>query len=298
MGNVLEISHLQKHFGEKNVLEDVNLSVPEHCVFGFIGRNGAGKTTVMRTVLGLLSPDGGDISVCGERVRCGNTPTNRFVGYLPDVPEFYGFMTAPEYLTFCGEITGMEKKSIKNRREELLELVGLSDEKHRIKGFSRGMKQRLGIAQALINRPHLLICDEPTSALDPAGRREVLDILRSAKEQTSVVFSTHILPDVEKICDQVALLEHGKVILSGSVEEIRKSRRSPAIELLPEGDPAFVRQLFPEAEMQDGKLIFSNGGSAELERIMDILLREHIPIRRLERREPDLEDLFMEVIGK
>lgn len=298
MSNVLEISHLQKHFGEKNVLEDVTLSVPEHCVFGFIGRNGAGKTTVMRTVLGLLSPDGGDIFVCGERVRCGNTPTNRFVGYLPDVPEFYGFMTAPEYLTFCGEITGMEKKSIKNRREELLELVGLSDEKHRIKGFSRGMKQRLGIAQALINRPHLLICDEPTSALDPAGRREVLDILLSAKEQTSVVFSTHILPDVEKICDQVALLEHGKVILSGSVDEIRKSRRSPAIELLPEGDPAFVRQLFPEAEMQDGKLIFSNGGTAELERIMDILLREHIPIRRLERREPDLEDLFLEVIGK
>ena len=163
MGNVLEITGLKKHFGSKQVLSGVTLSVPENCVFGFVGRNGAGKTTTMKSVIGLLKPDGGEISVCGERVTYGSTKTNRFIGYLPDVPEFYGYMTAKEYLLLCGRVAGMDSKEIRQRSEELLELVGLSGEKHRIKGYSRGMKQRLGIAQALINRPKLLICDEPTS---------------------------------------------------------------------------------------------------------------------------------------
>ena len=133
------------------------------------------------------------------------------------VPEFYPYMTAAEYLHFCGAITGMDSKEYKKRAEELLELVGLTQEKHRVKGFSRGMKQRLGIAQALLNRPRLLICDEPTSALDPVGRKEILDILASAGEQTTVLFSTHILSDVERICDQFAFLHEGKILHQGSM---------------------------------------------------------------------------------
>lgn len=144
--NVLEISGLEKRFGEKQVLRGVDLAVPEKKVYGFIGRNGAGKTTTMKVILGLLAADAGDISVCGEKAHYGNTKTNRFIGYLPDVPEFYGFMTPMEYLRFCGEISGLPAKEIGVRSEELLKLVGLGGEKHQIKGFSRGMKQRLGIA--------------------------------------------------------------------------------------------------------------------------------------------------------
>ena len=198
--DMLAIANLQKRFGDKSVLKGLDLSVPEHSVFGFIGKNGAGKTTTMKTILGLLKADGGEILVSGEKVVYGQTATNRHIGYLPDVPEFYPFMTAPEYLSFCGEITGMSRIEIKSRSNELLKLVGLGNEKHRIKGFSRGMKQRLGIAQALLNRPKLLICDEPTSALDPVGRKEILDILMAVREQTTVLFSTHILSDVERIC--------------------------------------------------------------------------------------------------
>lgn len=197
--DMLAITNLQKRFGDKSVLKGLDLSVPEHSVFGFIGKNGAGKTTTMKTILGLLKADGGEILVSGEKVVYGQTATNRHIGYLPDVPEFYPFMTAPEYLSFCGEITGMSRIEIKSRSNELLKLVGLGNEKHRIKGFSRGMKQRLGIAQALLNRPKLLICDEPTSALDPVGRKEILDILMAVREQTTVLFSTHILSDVERM---------------------------------------------------------------------------------------------------
>ena len=170
--DMLRITDLHKRFGDKEVLRGLNLTVPEHSIYGFIGKNGAGKTTTMKTILGLLKADSGEIFVGGEKVVYGQTSTNQYIGYLPDVPEFYPFMTAPEYLRFCGEITGMKKAECYARLKELLELVGLSDEKHRIKGFSRGMKQRLGIAQALLNSPKLLICDEPTSALDPeVGRR-------------------------------------------------------------------------------------------------------------------------------
>ena len=186
--DMLRISGLYKRFGDKDVLKGLDLSVPEHSIFGFIGKNGTGKTTTMKTVLGLIKADAGEITVNGEKVIYGHTSTNRFIGYLPDVPEFYSFMSAEEYLSFCAEITSMDPEESKARIKELLELVGLSGETHRIKGFSRGMKQRLGIAQALLKRPKLLICDEPTSALDPIGRKEILDILLSVREQTTVLF--------------------------------------------------------------------------------------------------------------
>ena len=300
MANVLEISDLCKRFGSKQALDGVTLSVPENCVFGFVGRNGAGKTTTMKSIIGLLKPDGGEIAVCGEKVSYGGAKTNRFIGYLPDVPEFYGFMTAREYLSLCGKIAGMKSSEIKTRTDELLGLVGLSGEKHRVKGYSRGMKQRLGIAQALINRPRLLICDEPTSALDPVGRKEILDILRNAGEQTSVFFSTHILTDVERICDRVAFLEGGKVALSGDIEEIRKKRSDTAVEVLPENpdDTALLAGQFPSGEARDGCFVLRNASRNDAEELMRFLLEKHISVVRMERKEPDLEDMFMEVIGK
>ena len=300
MSNVLEISGLCKRFGSKEVLRGVNLSVPDNCVFGFVGRNGAGKTTTMKAIIGLLKPNDGEIAVCGEKVSYGGAKTNRFIGYLPDVPEFYGYMTAAEYLSLCGRIAEMKPADIRQRSDELLELVGLSGEKHRIKGYSRGMKQRLGIAQALINRPKLLICDEPTSALDPVGRREILDILKDAGKQTSVFFSTHILSDVESICDRVAFLEGGRIALCGSMEEIRQKRSDTAVEVLPE-DPAHAALLaerFPAGELQEGRFLLKNASADDAEALMGFLLEQHISVLRFERKEPSLENMFLEVVGE
>lgn len=298
--SILEISHVSKRFGNKEVLKDITFSVPENCVFGFIGRNGAGKTTTMKSILGLLQIDGGEITVCDEKVRYGQTHTNQYIGYLPDVPEFYSYMTAKEYLKLCGEVTGMSSSKIKERSDELLELVGLANEKHRIKGYSRGMKQRLGIAQALIHKPKLLICDEPTSALDPVGRKEILDILSAAKEQTSVLFSTHILSDVEKICDRIALLEGGEILRSGTIEEAKHFHYEPTIELLLQNtdDIQKVLDAFSFAEHHEGMIIFKNASASQNEEILSFLATRRIPIIRFERHEPNLEDLFMEVIGK
>ncbi|MDO4305351.1 MAG: ABC transporter ATP-binding protein [Eubacteriales bacterium] len=278
---MLTLNHVKKHFGEKQVLRDVSFSVPEHTVFGFVGQNGAGKTTTMKMILGLLEPQGGEIKVGGETVRYGDARTNRLIGYLPDVPEFYSYMTPSEYLCFCGEITGMSGKETRSRAEELLKLVGLSDETRRIRGFSRGMKQRLGIAQALFHRPRLLICDEPTSALDPVGRKEILDILMSVKEETTVLFSTHILADVERICDKVAFLHKGEIVLEGSMEKIREVH----------GDTGY------EIEPEYGELIYCQNRT-QAEAVLGFMLEHQIPLRRFEKQEATLETLFMEVVGK
>ena len=298
--NVLDVKAVKKHFGSKTVLDGVSFSVPENCIFGFIGRNGAGKTTTMRAVLGLLKTDGGEIRVCGETVRYGRTPKSGSIGFLPDVPEFYGYMNAREYLMLCGEITGIDRRTLKTRCGELLEMVGLDRETHRIKGYSRGMKQRLGIAQALINRPKLLICDEPTSALDPVGRKEILDIISAAKEQTAVVFSTHILTDVERICSRVAFLEGGKTVYSGSIDEIHamKGDTALALTLTNPADYDRVKAEFPDGELTEGRLIFPKASDRFCAGLMAFLSAQMIPVLRLERHEADLEDLFMEMIGK
>lgn len=298
--NVLEVKEIKKRFGDKTVLDGVSFTVPEQCVFGFIGRNGAGKTTTMRAVLGLLQTDAGEIDVCGEPVRFGHTPKSGCIGFLPDVPEFYGYMNAREYLMLCCKITGLDRKTRRSRCDELLELVGLDKETHRIKGYSRGMKQRLGIAQALINRPKLLICDEPTSALDPVGRKDILEILIAAKEQTAVVFSTHILSDVERICSHIAFLEGGKTAFSGSIEEIRAMKHDTALELIL-ADPADtekVRAAFPRCEAAEGRLMLPKASDKDFAALMAFLSAQMIPVIRLERHEADLEELFMEVIGK
>ena len=295
---ILKIEHLKKRFGDKEVLKGVELLVPEHSVFGFIGRNGAGKTTTMKTVLGLLKPDEGDIYVAGEKVIYGQTATNRHIGYLPDVPEFYPFMTATEYLNFCGEITGVNKSECKKRSEELLELVGLAGEKHRIQGFSRGMKQRLGIAQALLNRPKLLICDEPTSALDPVGRKEILDILQAVKEQTTVLFSTHILSDVERICSDIAFLNDGVIVEQGTLAEIQGKNRTEEylLETTREEDAKNLLQVFPNIQELQKNQLSIRGSEETLFKVLKYVADNKIPIHKVEHLEPTLESLFLEVV--
>ncbi len=295
---MLQITNLQKRFGDKEVLKGLDLSVPEGTVFGFIGRNGAGKTTTMKTVLGLIKADAGEIYVNGEKVVYGQTATNHHIGYLPDVPEFYSFMNAREYLRFCGEITGMNLKEIKPRSEELLKLVGLDGEKHRIKGFSRGMKQRLGIAQALLNSPKLLICDEPTSALDPVGRKEILEILQQVKEQTTVLFSTHILSDVERICTNIAFLKDGKIAVQGTLAEVRGQNRTDEylVETIREEDVNRLCTKFTMMKPMGQTQVSFSGNEELLFQVLGFLTEQRIPILKVERQEPTLESMFMEVL--
>lgn len=295
--DVLAIQNLKKSFGSKKVLCGLDLSVSEHSIFGFIGKNGAGKTTTMKAVLGLLKPDSGSIYVMGEKVRFGQTSTNQYVGYLPDVPEFYSYMTPLEYLTLCGAVSKMSRPDTAARSKELLELVGLGQECRRIKGFSRGMKQRLGIAQALLHRPRLLICDEPTSALDPAGRKEILDILLAVREQTTVVFSTHILSDVERICTEAAFLHNGKLVLQGTIAELQSKRSSEGFIIATEQpkDAETLIKAFDGLHLIEQNTLILPGGESRFFSVMRFIAEHKISIQKMERLEPTLESLFLEV---
>ncbi len=298
--NVLEIVGLHKSFGENHVLRGLDLTVKEHGIFGFIGKNGAGKTTAMKSILGLIRADSGSIKVMGEEVRYGESATNRHIGYLPDVPEFYSFMTAAEYLTFCAELTDIDRTKAKLRIAELTELVGLSGVKQRIKGYSRGMKQRLGIAAALLNEPRLLICDEPTSALDPVGRLEILDILSVIRDRTTVLFSTHILTDVERICTDIALLNEGRIAVSGPLSEIKAMHRHDEymLELESEAHRTLIISEFPICRPAGKCSLAFGGDKAELAELLRFMAVKEIAPIRLERTEPTLENLFMEVLKK
>lgn len=303
---VLELNHVSKSFGTMEVIKDLSFQVPEHSVFGFIGKNGAGKTTTMKMILGFLAADQGEIRVCGDKVAYGNNKTNRYIGYLPDVPEFYSYMSPKEYLKLCGEVTGLKNELIKSRTTELLNLVGLDGVNRKIRGFSRGMKQRLGIAQALLNEPKLLICDEPTSALDPVGRKEILDILSLARERTTIVFSTHILSDVERICDSIGVLNQGKLVLEGTVGEIKEHYRKDTlqIEVASKVNTEQLEKGMKQLAFVAG--ISSVGNKLEIQvanaeqygpNILAYLVQEKIPIVRYEIMEPSLENVFLEVVG-
>lgn len=303
--SILEIQHLSKHFGSTLVIDDLSFSVPEGSIFGFIGQNGAGKTTTMKMVLGLLKADEGTVFIQGEKVNFGETKTNRLIGYLPDVPEFYNYLRATEYLKLCGEITNLTSAQIDERSKELLSLVGLDQVKKKIGAYSRGMKQRLGIAQALLNEPKLLICDEPTSALDPIGRKEILDILLKVKGKTTVIFSTHILSDVERICDHIAVLHKGKLMLSGTLAEVKAKGRVDGltIEFASEKDlrlfidlPEVKNAVSALTQTQLSLLCQSSDLNQTQLTLMKALVDHQLLPVRFEINEPTIESLFMEVV--
>jgi len=302
---ILKIENLCKSFGTHKVIDDLSFSVDEHTIYGFLGQNGSGKTTTMKMILGLLKADSGTITVCGEKVTYGETKTNKYIGFLPDVPEFYGYMKPKEYLNLCGEITGLTKGAIKEKSEELLNLVGLTEVNRKISGFSRGMKQRLGIAQALLNEPRILICDEPTSALDPIGRKDILDILLSIKDKTTVIFSTHILSDVERVCENIGVINDGKIAISGNINALKEVNRNDAIYI--EFESEKDRELaYSHLEKLEGiKEIFVEKNSITVKvndvkktgnSIIHKLVGEQLYILKYEILEPTLESIFMEVV--
>ena len=302
---ILKVENLSKSFGTHKVIDGLSFSVDEHTIYGFLGQNGSGKTTTMKMILGLLKADSGTITVCGEKVTYGETKTNKYIGFLPDVPEFYGYMKPKEYLKLCGEITGLSKVAIKQKSEELLKLVGLTDVNRRIGGFSRGMKQRLGIAQALLNEPRILICDEPTSALDPVGRKDILDILLSIKDKTTVIFSTHILTDVDRVCKNIGVINDGKLAISGNLDALKAINRHDIIYIEFENENDRKLACTCLEKLEGIKEITSEKNSLTIKvndvkktgkSIIHKIDGEQIYILKYEILEPTLESIFMEVV--
>ncbi len=221
----VSVDNLTKAYPAHTAVDNLTMSVPQGSVFGFLGPNGAGKTTTVRMVLGFARPTSGRITLLGHEVSAYSdsdlATLRRRVGFLPDVPGFYPWMSARDVLRFAGSLVGVKGPTLARRTESLLELAGLADVRQKVGGYSRGMKQRLGIAQALVGAPDLLVLDEPTSALDPIGRKAVLDMIAGLRGRTTVFFSTHILGDVERVCDEVAILHEGRLVTQGSVDDLK-----------------------------------------------------------------------------
>ena len=302
----IELRGLTKRFGSTVALDQVDLAVRPGIVFGFLGRNGAGKTTALRILSGLARPTAGSAYVLGHDVTHATDAVRARIGFLPDVPGFYPWMTAREYLALAGRLFGLDQPIIQTRTDALLEMAGLASVTARVGGYSRGMKQRLGIAQALINAPSLLMLDEPTSALDPIGRREVLEMVASLRGRTTVFFSTHILADVERVCDAVAILERGRVVENADIAEL--TARSAANRLVVEVEGAdavssLQRELAGRAwvksiEINEQTLRVTAVDLAAAQReIPAAIAAAGVALRRFEIDEASLEDVFVERVG-
>ena len=235
---------LSKRFGKFQALDQISVAVEQGTTFGFLGPNGAGKTTTLRLFTGLTNPSNGRMWVAGEDVSGRSLRLRSKVGYLPEAPAFYGWMTGREFLEFTGSLHGLSIDTAKTRAVDLLEQVDLSEAAgKKVKGYSRGMQQRLGLAQALMNKPEVLFLDEPASALDPMGRRDMLELIRSLKGQTTVFLSTHILADVERVCDHVAIINKGKMVAAGSINQILANSQRSTFEIEFEEDPGPMAKL-------------------------------------------------------
>ncbi len=303
----IETSGLTKQFGSAKAVDGLDLRVPEGSIYGFLGPNGAGKTTTIKMLTGLSAPTSGSMRICGRDVTFGSIKNRSDIGYLPDVPYFYGWMSARECLGFSADMFGLNKAVLGNRISELLQLVGLEDNKKRIKGYSRGMKQRLGIAQALISEPKVLFLDEPTSALDPIGRKEIMEVIRKLTGKITVFFSTHILSDVERVCDRVVILDKGKVVSEDSINNLREQYTVNGFLLkVPEDrtneiftilkNTGWVKKI-EKTEDGDLKAYVKTIEKAEAE-IPVILASKGIPLNKFTILEPSLEDIFMKVVNE
>ena len=302
----IELRGLTKRFGDTLALDDVDLVVRPGVVFGFLGRNGAGKTTALRILSGLARPSAGTAHVLGHDVARASDAVRSRIGFLPDVPGFYPWMTAREFLQFAGRLFALDAATLDARADALLEMAGLASVTTRVGGFSRGMKQRLGIAQALINAPNLLMLDEPTSALDPIGRREVLEMVASLRGRTTVFFSTHILADVERVCDDVAILERGRVVASAGIAELtaRATANRLVVELEGGRDAALLANVLTgrtwlkslESTERTLRMTVSDLPAAQRE-IPAAIAEAKVLLRRFEIEEASLEDVFVELVG-
>ena len=301
---------LRKAFGAVQALDGLTLTVAPGAVFGFLGPNGAGKTTAIRILTGLARPSGGRAWVAGVEVGAHGAAAARCIGYLPEEPAFYPWMTPREYLDYVGRVFGLPAAEREARTRELLDLVGLAEVgKRRIGGFSRGMRQRLGLAQALVNRPEVLFLDEPASALDPSGRKEVLELIERLRGQCTVFMSTHILADVERVCDTVGIIARGKLVTEARREELLARYAIPAFELEIENGASAPLQAWADdlgklgwvstvaISGQTARVVVSKIATAKRELLPSALAAGLVPIR-YEMVRPSLEDVFLRLVAE
>ena len=300
---------LTKTYGAVQALVDLDLSVPYGSIFGFLGRNGAGKTTTMRMLAGLALPTSGRAWVAGLETTSQARAARARFGYLPQDPAFYGWMSGREYLDYVAQIQGLAPAERKRQIIELLALSGLEEAaKRRISGYSGGMLQRLGIAQALVGDPPVLMLDEPTSALDPAGRSEVLAMIAGLRGRVTVFLSSHILTDIERVCDTVAILHKGRLVLVSEREALLAQYAVDAVDLELEasalGSPsrtafqaALQAQPWAASQRLEGavlRVMIQDVPRAKAE-LLPLVVAHHLPLLRFEWVRPSLEDIFLQL---
>jgi ABC-type multidrug transport system ATPase subunit len=293
---ILQTSNLTKLYGKLKVVDSVNITAYQGEVFGFLGPNGAGKTTTLGMALGLIHPTQGEVSVLGERVTPNHTHALKNVGALLGAPAFVPYLSAWDNIALVARLTpGVDKKRI----SDIFERVGLSAAAHRKVGkFSTGMKQRVGLAMALVHQPRFVILDEPTNGLDPAGMREIRQLVRSLAENgTSVLLSSHLLNEVQQVCDRIAVLNKGRVVAQGRVDDLLNSQK-PSVRLTVSTPAEAVQLLRTLPGVED---VHPNGGGSlivtgvDSQAVMNHLIQHHIIPTEITSQKSDLESLFMDV---
>jgi len=308
MNDVLAVETfgLTKEYKSTLAVDHIDLKVPLGSICGFLGKNGAGKTTTIKMLTGLKPPTSGEFAIMGNKECFGKGI--KTVGYLPDVPDFYGYMIGEEFLRLCARLCHVPGDKLEDHIQSLLKQVGLHGVKNKISNYSRGMRQRLGIAQALINNPKVVFLDEPISALDPMGRRDVMDVIKGLKDST-VILSTHILSDVESICDYVIIIDKGKILIQNSMEGLKEqfAKSTAKITFYEEAQGIKFEEAMKDVEKiaieKVNPLQFSMRSdhveSVEISRItISTLANADIPIKNFDVNVPSLEDIFYEVVGK
>lgn len=294
-------------FGRKSfqALKGVSLNVPRGTIYGLLGPNGAGKTTLIKILLGIVRKSGGTASVLGH--VAGSRAARREVGYLPENHRIPRHLTANTALEYYGALSGLSMSEIRKRRAAILESVGLRGrERDRVSGYSKGMLQRLGLAQSMIHKPQLIVLDEPTDGVDPVGRREIRDVLkRLADEGHSVFLNSHLLQEIELVCESVAILNHGQCLLTGTVKDLKAALTDSAVYLQLRGSEAAVRNA---TSALSGTMIRAVTADAfevevpvqsqvELDKLIDRLRLNQVSIWQIARREKTLEEVFMNIVG-
>lgn len=292
MSIFLEVQNLQKNYGNKTVIKNCNFTLPEYTSTALIGPNGAGKTTILSMLTGLLKPSNGTIKLQGE-----TQDLRKVMGFLPQYPQFDNWLTAREVLVILAALNGLSKKDAQYRADEIVDFVGLTNAKNeRIGSFSGGMRQRLGIAQAIIHKPKLLLLDEPVSALDPVGRRQILTLLKQLQQEMTILYATHILNDAEEMTDQILFLQDGVIKESGTLNAVRARYAEPKILIYftaSNSATRFMAQTTLHAQQQHEKIIITEA------HVMPIVMQELLPfaneVLKITRQEISLEAIFMKV---
>lgn len=296
-----EVNNLYKSFKDEQVIKDVSFSLEEGRCVALLGPNGAGKTTILKMLAGLLKPTKGNISM--DKLNATDD-LRKHIGYLPQHPVFHHWMSAREFLEYAGKLAHLTSAEAKNRTLKLLDTVGLSEARNRRIGkFSGGMKQRLGIAQAIIHRPKLLLLDEPVSALDPFGRREVLEMINELKEDATILFSTHVLNDAEQVSEDIIIIHQGEVKVANSLVELQRQHQQAMIYIhtIDLAKPLlehwhkfeFVTDII--FEQNHVKVIVTDLESAKRTMLKEIVTHD-ISIQKFEVGKTSLEDLFVKVV--